>query len=123
MEGLSQMETEIAKRRTDVDTKVREMLKFITEKGHELTADDKKFLKARFSYLSRAQKEEYGYILNEDLSSDTNTQSADSSTLDEEMRVDLEKRARAAGVKNPERFKSKQAILDAITSAQLVENK
>lgn len=120
---MNPMDTEIKKRQSDNDARVREVLDSIIERGEHMSLEDKRFMKARFDYLTRSQKQEYAHILQEDLSSRPEEESKEKVTPEEEMIVELQERARAAGVKNPERFKTKKALNDAIASAQLTEGK
>lgn len=117
------MDTEIKKRQSDNDAKVRDIINSIIERGENISLQDKRFLKARFDYLTRSQKQEYAYILEEDLSEKPEEESKEKVTPEEELISNLQEKARAAGVKNPERFKTKKALNDAIASAQLTEAK
>lgn len=123
MAVMNTMETEIEKRRAETDTKIKEILNSIVEKGQHLSLEDKRFLKARYEYLGRAHKQEYAYLLEEDLSVQSEEVSEATITPEEELIFNLQERARVAGVKSPERFKTKKALNDAIASVQLAEGK
>lgn len=109
-QAVRRAQEEAQARKDEVTNYIKETFATIFEKGHSLNYDDKAFLQARQSYLSKAEREEYGLELAEDLNG--------TGTSEEETRAELEQRAIVAGVPHPEKLKNKKEILQAIEDAE-----
>lgn len=116
-----QQALEIQKRIDDNDKAVMKILRAIFKKPESLlTKDDKAFLQARVSYLTKAQREEYKTVLAEDLHQGGERAAQDDSQprpLEQMNRVELEEKARELGIPNPEEFANKKAVLEAVKAA------
>lgn len=113
----------IADRLRKTNNDIQKRLRVIVRKGlEELTIDDKKFLKARASLLSRSDREAYADIINSDYSG---TKVAEDNTpvevpLEKLTRTILEAKASELGIENPDDtdvFPNKQSLIDAINAA------
>lgn len=112
------MALEIEKRRTDTEKKIYFALKKILGKSRaSLTTEDKLFLKARQSYLTKAEIEEYSDILKEDVSGQAPTPPK----FEDMTRTELEVEAHKLGIEEPEKLQNKAAIIEAIRAAQGTE--
>lgn len=115
---------EIAKRERDTDRAVRQRLQKILRKNEDqLLLEDKKFLKARASYLSKGQREEYADIINADYSKDKveepqAPQEPEAPKLEKMNRTDLEKMASDLGIGAPDQFPNKDALIAEIRKYQ-----
>lgn len=110
-EAQDQMQLDIEKRRTENDTEVLKIIHAIFKKGHSLTQEDKAFLQARVSYLSKAEYNEYETELNEDLL-------GNGDPLNDLSRNGLNAKATELGIEDPEKFPNKDSLIDAIKNAQ-----
>lgn len=107
------MAVEIEKRRIETEKKIYFALKNILRKPiANLTVDDKKFLKARKSYLTKAELQEYDEVLNE------RVEGSPEPKLEDLTRTQLEEKALALGIAEPEKLANKAAIIEAINAAQ-----
>ena len=107
------MAVEIEKRRIETEKKIYFALKTILRKPiANLTVDDKKFLKARKSYLTKAELQEYDEVLNEKVEGSVEPK------LEDLTRTQLEEKALALGIAEPEKLANKAAIVEAIKAAQ-----
>ena len=106
------MALEIEKRRQETESDMFKEIKRIFKKSHVgLTKEEKGFLQARVSYLTKAEREEYKAELAEDLTKNTQT-------LDDLTRKELVAKANELGIESPEKFENKQQLIDAILAAQ-----
>jgi len=82
------------------------------ERGHKLTFDDKAFLKARSSYLTRAEAEEYKDELADDLTK---------SPYFGKVRKELEQMATDLGIEDVSMrtYKTNGDLIDAIEAAKV----
>ncbi len=104
---------EIEKRRKDNDDAVNKILKAILRKSKDaLTREDIGFLKARVSYLSETDRENYKDVLALDPGS------VAAASLDEMTRKELDTQAMEAGVADPDKLPNRQSVIDAIREAQ-----
>lgn len=115
------MKLEIDNRAKGVDRLVRQRLNGILRKNEDqLLLDDKKFLKARASYLTKAQREEYADIINADYSegAELAPQEPAEPKLEDLTRPELDEKARVLGVEKPEELPNKKAVIEAIRHNQ-----
>jgi len=115
----------ISKRETATEKKIMKRLSSIVRKSPSLlTLDDKKFLKARASYLTKADRVEYADIIEADYSKVTDDEGANitgesEEVLNEKMsRGELEAKALALGLENLEQYPNKKSLIDAINQAK-----
>lgn len=111
---------EIAKREKDTDREIRTRLQTILRKNEDqLLLEDKKFLKARASYLSKAQREEYANVISASYYNETGVpQAVVPPALEDLTRPELDDKARALGVEKPEELPNKKAVIEAIKHNQ-----
>lgn len=103
------MEVAIERRRVETEKAIFYRLKKILAKSPaQLNDDERKFLKARVSYLTKAEKEEWDEVLNET----TEPQ------LEELTRKELDAQARELGIDNPEELPNKTEVIEAIRRLQ-----
>lgn len=112
----------IAKRQKETDQKIQKRLHTITRKNVEqLSADDKAFLKARASYLSRADREVYADIIAADYSGQP-VESKEPKLVEKPLkkmnRSELEVKALELGLDNLEQYQTNQELIDAIQGVQ-----
>ena len=109
---------EIAKREKETHKLVSRRLRKILEKAMaSLTIDDKKFLKARASYLSKAEREEYAEIISADYSDHApvdETVALAEPKLEDLSRPALEARAKELGIGESEAFPNKKVLIEEI---------
>lgn len=116
-QGQEAMTREIDKRRFETDKEINDTLNKIVRKGPKgLTLDDKRFLQARRSYLSRVDFEEFEEVINEKLPRPDGQNEAE----EELTRIELDTKARELGIEDPEKLPNKKAVQDAIAE---IENK
>lgn len=112
-----QMKLEINKRRFDTDKAIDDTLKNLFRKAKDsLSVEDKAFIQARRSYLTDAQREEYKSVLDEKLPRPDGEGQEEG--LIEKTRPELEAMATDLKIDNPEKFKNKQELVDAIEAKQ-----
>lgn len=113
------MKLEIAKREKETHKLIVRRLRKILEKAQtSLTIDDKKFLKARASYLSKSEREEYADVIAADYSDHPpvdETVALAEPKLEDLSRTALEARAKELGIGEPEAFPNKKALIEEIT--------
>lgn len=114
----------IEARRKETDKKINKRLHVITRKNLEqLSTEEKAFLKARASYLSKADREVYADIIAADYSGQkvVNEEVEKEVPLKNLNRTLLEAKAVELGIEDPddeERFPNKQSLIDAIEAVQ-----
>lgn len=110
---------EINKRILKNEKEITKIFRAIFQKSHEqLTDHDKAFLRARASYLTNGQRQEYADVLEgEPQEPKGNNPDANKEMIDY-SRNQLNDMARDLGVDKPEEMKSKQQVIDAITEAR-----
>lgn len=114
-QGEQSKQREIDKRRVDTEKEMYDILGEITRKNPKtLTVDDKRFLQARRSYLSRGQQDEYKDILNEKLPRPDQEEEEEV----ELTRSELDEKARQLGIEEPEKLPNKAAVTAAIEEAE-----
>jgi hypothetical protein len=122
VDNVAQMELEIQKRRDDNDKEVMKILNVIMKKPvSALTREDKAFMKARQSYMSRSEIETFADVLAEDLSdvhANEPTNTPQVPTLMDLTRKELEAKALSLGIQNTSEFANKTLIIEAIEKAQ-----
>lgn len=112
---VDKIKVEIDKREHDTDKKIRKVLDVILRKNLEsILPEEKAFLKARQSYLTKAQREEYADIINANYSNNVPVVPK----LEDETRSTLEKKALELGIKDPDKLPNKNAVIEAIRKAQ-----
>lgn len=120
------MVVELRKRTEATETKIQKRLRIITRKSFEqLTIDDKQFLKARASYLSKADRDTYAEIIATEfvVLPDGKVVEATEKPVDLSKlnRPALEEMAKDLGIEdaeNAELFPNKQTLIDAINKAK-----
>lgn len=106
METQDKMQLEIDKRKEKNDKAVMSILRTLFQKPYEnLTEDDKGFIRARQTYLTKAQRDEYADIINPKVD------------LMSYSRSQLDDMARELGI-DTEGMKNKQEVVSAIESAK-----
>ena len=111
------MERETEKRRKENDDEVNKTIRSILQKPKEaLTREDVGFLKARSTYLSNSQLEDYKDVLATDLNS---VAPAAPPTLEDMTRKELDEKATILGIGFPEKLPNRQAVIDAIREAEV----
>mgnify|MGYP001592247031 CR=1 FL=1 len=111
------MQLEINKRVKVAEQAIYKRFKQIFQKPTEsLSEDDKAFLRARVSYLTRGQRAEYAEVLV--LPSEVKPGNVGEVPLMEKSRKQLDNMAREAGVKNPEDLASKEKVIEAMQALQ-----
>lgn len=112
-------EQELQNRKDKAEEEIRTNLEKIFRKGDKLTAQDKAYLKARRTYLSKADAEAYKDVLNEKVAPIKDTE--DEKKLEEMERKDLEKMAKQIGIEDADdkkAYKTNKALQDAIKAKQ-----
>lgn len=123
-EEQDKMKLEIARREKDTMRVVAIRLRKILRKNEDqLTLEDKKFLKARASYLTKGQREEYAHIINADYSGQKSEEAQvpkepETPKLEKMTRPDLEAMARDLGIGAPEELPNKDALIAEIKKYQ-----
>lgn len=118
IEQQDKMQLEIEKRAEETEAKVVRILSRLVRKPIEtLTIEEKRFLKARASYLSKADREAYAEVIDMDLSHEAVNAPAEKD-LSEYTRKELDAKALALGVVEPELLPNKQAVIDEIRKNQ-----
>lgn len=123
-EEQDKMKVEIQTRENDTMRKVAKRLKKILRKNEDqLTLDDKKFLKARASYLSKGQREEYAEIIKADYSKQKGDEKPEASEpeekpLEKRTRDELNAMALELGIGAPEELPNKDAVIEEIKKYQ-----
>lgn len=113
------MTLEIEKRRTETEKKIYFALKAILRKNHDsLTLEDKQFLQARKSYLTKAELQEYADVLAENVFGNAGPAPKVEKKLEDYTRPELEEMARELGVVEPDKLPNKAAVADAIRAAK-----
>lgn len=112
----------IAKRQKETDQKIQKRLHTITRKNVEqLSSDDKAFLQARASYLSRSDREVYADIIAGDYSGqpvEAKEPKIVEKSLKKMNRSELEVKALELGLDNLEQYETNQDLIDAIEGVQ-----
>lgn len=112
---VDKIKVEIEKRERDTDRKIRKVLDGILRKNLEnILPEEKAFLKARQSYLTKGQREEYAEIINGNYSGVAPV----APKLEDQTRATLEKQALELGIKDPDKLPNKNAVIEAIRKAQ-----
>ncbi len=102
---------EIEKHRKDAEEAIMRILRKITQKDPSiLTFEEKGFLKARQSYLTAGQREEYASVLKENYTGEP--------PLEELTREELDAKALALGIESPEALPNKKAVIEAIKAVK-----
>lgn len=112
---------EINKRILKNEKEITKIFRAIFQKSHEqLTDYDKAFLRARASYLTNGQRQEYADVLEAEPQEPkgNNPDANKDRELIDYSRNQLNDMARDLGVEKPEEMKSKQQVIDAITEAK-----
>ena len=112
---------EINKRILKNEKEITKIFRAIFQKSHEqLTDYDKSFLRARASYLTNGQRQEYADVLEGEPQEPkgNNPEANKDLELIDYSRNQLNDMARDLGVEKPEEMKSKQQVIDAITEAR-----
>lgn len=120
LDGRTKEQLEIDKRIQANDKVVKRILADIVRKPLDnLTVEDMAFMRARQSYLSKAQREEYADILNQkEIASVEAEVASELDPLFELSRNQLNKKARDLGIVNSEEMKSKREVIEAIQAVQ-----
>ena len=118
-------------RRTN-DEAVNKALNFLLKKPKEaLSLAEKRFIKARASYMTESERRDYKDIIEADLTDEgvnsAPTQNAQvpgsqNSVVAEPTRSELNKEAEELGIENPEKLPNKQAVVDAIKAVRDAAN-
>lgn len=113
----------LQKRIDEADAEIETALKKILKKEQRLlTIDDKRFLQARRSYLTRSQQEDYEAVLKEKLPRPDGQPNPEEEVLLENMvRKDLEAMATRLGIEGAEDkklFKTNNDLVEAIKAKQ-----
>lgn len=111
----------ISKRENDTEKAIARRFRDIFKKDiSQLVLDDKKFIKARASYLSKAEREEYADIINADYSGQTTDepQKPSEPKLETLNREQLEAKATALGIGDPASFPNRKSLIEAIQKYQ-----
>lgn len=113
----------LQKRIDEADAEIETALKKILKKEQRLlTIDDKRFLQARRSYLTRSQQEDYEAVLKEKLPRPDGQPNPEEEVLLENMvRRDLEAMATRLGIEGAEDkklFKTNNDLVEAIKAKQ-----
>ena len=112
---------EIAQRERDTDRRIKSRLNKILRKNeNQLLFDDKQFLKARASYLTKGQREEYADIINADYSGQASEEPKvpGEPKLEDLSREELDAKASELGIDKPEELPNKKAVIEAIKNNQ-----
>ncbi len=112
---------EIARRQQTTEKQIVTRLRKILRKNEDqLLLDDKKFLKARASYLSKGQREEYADIIAADYSGQASQEPTVPAEpkLEDLTRPQLDEKARELGIEKPEELPNKGAVIEAIKHNQ-----
>lgn len=118
LEQQDKMALEIEKRAEETEAKVIRILNRLVRKPIEtLNLEEKRFLKARASYLSKADREAYAEVINMDLSNEA-IDAPKEKELIEYTRKELDQKALDLGVENPQDLPNKQAVIDEIRKNQ-----
>lgn len=120
-EEEDKIKKEISKREKDTDRAIRVRLqKILRKNADQLLLDDKQFLKARASYLTKSEREDYADVINADYSPEG--QEAESAPgepkLEDLTRPELDEKARELGIDKPEELPNKKAVIEAIQHNQ-----
>lgn len=128
-EQEDKMKLEIDERARKTEEDIRKRFSQIFRKGiKSFTQEDKAFLQARRSYLTKGQAEELSSVLKEDLSKkapkeadkstvtpgNVNEQKSEFDKLMDKGRSSLNDLAREAGLEDPESFPNKEKLVEAI---------
>ena len=110
----------IAKRQKETEQKIGKRLRAITRKNpNQLSTDDKQFLKARASYLTKADREAFADVINASYVPEDEVK--EEVPLIKLTRPILEAKAAELGIENPDDadiYPNKQSLVDAIEAAQ-----
>ena len=113
-EQQTAMERDTEKRRKETLDEIMKIIHAILRKSKDqLTRDDIGFLKARSTYLSNSEREEYKDVLATDLASIPAT------SIDDMTRKELDSKALSLGIDEPEKLPNRQAVIDAIREAEV----
>lgn len=114
-QGEEAMAKQISQRRIDTEKEVRDILEAIIKKNlKSLSVDDKRFLQARRSLLTRGQLDEYSEILEEKL---PRPDGQDEKEV-ELTRTELNDKARDLGIEDPDKLPNKDAVKEAIAEKE-----
>lgn len=106
-----QMEKMRKQREIEVERDIAKRFRAIFRKS-TLTEDDKRFLRARRSYLTKAQLQEYDDVLNE------KQETIAEIPLIKRSREELNQMAIEAGIDNPEELPNKNEVIKAIEQSE-----
>jgi len=111
------MQLEINKRIKVAEQAIYKRFKQIFQKSSDkLSEDDKAYLKARVSYLTKGQREEYSDVL--ETKSEVKPGNVGEVPLMEKSRKQLDDMARKVGVRDPEILSSKEKVIEAMQALQ-----
>lgn len=111
------MQLEINKRIKVAEQAIYKRFKQIFQKSSDkLSEDDKAYLKARVSYLTKGQREEYSDVL--ETKSEVKPGNVGEVPLMEKSRKQLDDMARKVGVRDPETLSSKEKVIEAMQALQ-----
>jgi len=111
------IQLKINKRIKVAEQAIYKRFKQIFQKSSDkLSEDDKAYLKARVSYLTKGQREEYSDVL--ETKSEVKPGNVGEVPLMEKSRKQLDDMARKVGVRDPETLSSKEKVIEAMQALQ-----
>ena len=111
------IQLKINKRIKVAEQAIYKRFKQIFQKSSDkLSEDDKAYLRARVSYLTKGQREEYSDVL--ETKSEVKPGNVDEVPLMEKSRKQLDDMARKVGVRDPETLSSKEKVIEAMQALQ-----
>jgi len=118
-EEQDKMKLKIGQRERDANRAIRIRLhKIMRKEEGQLLLEDKKFLKARASYLTKGQREEYAKIIKANYYIPEKGAEPVEPQLEDLTRIELDKKALELGIEEPHKLKNIASVVEAIKEAQ-----